>query len=211
MRTKTLLVIVALFFLSGCTKMSQKTEANGKTVEQAFKEKVEKRALQIAEIIANYKGRNKITKSHARENAGTCNKVVICHNGHYISVNKNAVAAHLAHGDKLTCCTTSCINQSAELLNSGPFEWYYDGVEDDCFGFQNFDDIWVAIGYPTGFIAAESYIQERMTYYLVYTHRYSDHSYPCFTEVTESEYECARNYLQSYITANPCIPNLCNL
>ena len=204
-----MLVIAVLFFLAGCTKNGLKNETNNQAAEKVFKDRVEKRDLLIAKIRGIRQSQN--TQSPAPENAGTCNKVVICHNGHSISVNKNAVAAHMSHGDKLTCCTTSCINQSAELLNSGPFEWYYDGVEDDCFGFQNFDDIWVAIGYPTGFIAAESYIQERMTYYLVYTHRYSDHSYPCFTEVTESEYECARNYLQSYITANPCIPNLCNL
>lgn len=204
-----LFVIAAMFLLAGCTKKSLETEINNQTVEQAFKDKVEKRNLQIATIQGNQLG--KIAQNPASENAGTCNKVVVCHKGKYIEVNKNAVAAHLAHGDKLSCCTSSCINGSNELLNSGPFEWYYDGVTDDCFGYQEFDYIWVAIGYSGGFIAAESFVHHGMTHYYVYTHRYSDHSYPCFNEVTESEYMCARNYLRSYFAANSCIPNLCDL
>lgn len=37
------------------------------------------------------------------------NKVSVCHNGHTICINKNALAAHIAHGDFLgPCGNTSC-------------------------------------------------------------------------------------------------------
>lgn len=206
-----MLAIAALFFLVGCTKNNQQNDSNNLTAEKAFKEKVKQRDLKIAEIKANYQGRNTNTQSPARENAGTCNKVVICHKGKYISVNKNAVAAHLAHGDQLTCCTTSCINQSAELLNSGPFEWYYDSYANDCFDIQHHGGAWVSIGYAHGNIAAEAFTHHGMTHYFVYSYDHHNDTYTCDAEVTQSEYECARVYLQSYIAANSCIPDLCDL
>lgn len=38
--------------------------------------------------------------------AGSNEKVLICHNGHDISVSVNASQAHLAHGDQLGSCSS---------------------------------------------------------------------------------------------------------
>ncbi|MGI4740637.1 MAG: hypothetical protein ACRYG7_36155 [Janthinobacterium lividum] len=37
---------------------------------------------------------------------GPNEKVVICHNGHEISVSVNALQAHLAHGDQVGSCSS---------------------------------------------------------------------------------------------------------
>ena len=42
------------------------------------------------------------------------NKITICHNGHLIVVNQNALQTHLNHGD----CIGSCVTQAARLDNT---------------------------------------------------------------------------------------------
>lgn len=210
MRIKKLIPIAAILFLAGCVKNNLHTEKEQQTKEQAFKAHVEKQIADITTIRALQQHVAANSQNPAPETAGTCNKVVICHKGKYNEVNKSAVAAHLAHGDKLTCCVTSCINQSAALLNSGPFEWYYNSYKNDCYDYQPNGGNFVALAYEGGYIGAEAFSHHGMTFYYVYTHQYIDHSFPCLTEVTQSEFECARVYLQSYIAANACIPALCD-
>jgi len=38
------------------------------------------------------------------ENGGGADKVTICHKGHTITVSRNALQAHLAHGDTIGSC-----------------------------------------------------------------------------------------------------------
>ena len=214
MKNFMLLALVALFFIAGCAKDNSQTEPAKPTQEEALKAHASLMDMHLAKIEAMTNNLPSIKtgehpENQAVEDRTTCNRVPICHKGNSIVINKNAVPAHLGHGDQLTCCETSCINESAELKNAGPYEWYYDGEGDDCFGYQEFDDIWVAIGYPDGFIAAEAWTFQGTTYYWVYSHNHVDHS-GCFAEVSQAEYVCAKNYLLSVVAANSCIPNLCN-
>jgi hypothetical protein len=39
-----------------------------------------------------------------QENGGGADKVTICHKGHTITVSRNALQAHLAHGDTIGSC-----------------------------------------------------------------------------------------------------------
>lgn len=34
---------------------------------------------------------------------GNNDKVTVCHNGHSITISKNALSAHIAHGDQIRC------------------------------------------------------------------------------------------------------------
>lgn len=57
------------------------------------------------------------------------NKVEICHNGNTIEVAKSAVAAHLAHGDKLGECAKADKNHYGDHKDNGhSFGGFFSGM-----------------------------------------------------------------------------------
>lgn len=203
MKNLMFLAIAALFLFTGCAKenLQEPAKLTSEQAQELFKARVEQIILQIEKAGVFSQNPTMGSQNQAIENRSTCNRVPICHNGNTIVVNNSAVPAHLAHGDQLTCCETPCINESPDLINGGPWEWYYDGAVNSCFGVEEL----VILATHHSFIVAELYAGS----YYVYSHNHVDHS-GCFAVVTQAEFECALAYLRSVIAANSCIPNICD-
>jgi len=207
MKNLFLFPLAAFLILAGCTQDNVQTEATLLTKEQRFQAHFDLMKAQFAKSGA-------MAQSIPSDSRATCNKVPVCHNGNYIVVNKNAVPAHLAHGDQLTCCGEACIDGSQTLKNGGPFTFYYDTEVNDCLGFigDGYDEN-VILGFDGGDsgVSVESYTYlDGTTDYFIY--EYVNYELTCSNfEATQAEFECAVNYLRSYINANACIPNFCDL
>jgi Putative metal-binding motif len=78
-------------------------------------------------------------------------KIDVCHNGHIININLNAVPAHQAHGDAVDmdgdgyfdienpCSATDCVDDNPEI-NPGAEEVCDDGFDNNCNGLMDCDD-----------------------------------------------------------------------
>ncbi len=207
MKNLFLFPLAAILILAGCSQDNVQTEST-LTKEQRVQAHVDLLRAQFAK--SGGMSPNQTSGSRA-----SCNKVPVCHKGNYIVVNKNAVPAHLAHGDQLTCCGDACIDGAGILQQGGPIDFYYDTEANDCLGFiaEGWDEI-VLLGYDGGnsFIDASSHTYQGTVYYAISV--YEDSEFVCNNfelMTTQEEYDCVVDYLRSYINANSCIPNFCDL
>ncbi len=211
MKNLFVVLVSSFLILAGCTEDNVQTESTQLAREQRFQAHFDFLKAEFG------KARN-ISQNHSINSRASCNKVPVCHNGNYIVVNKSAVPAHLAHGDQLTRCGNACIDGAEILQSGGPITYYYDTQVNDCLGFitDGFTESVIIeyenAEYYTSGVAAESYSYNGITYYYIYKYDNSGPGITCLTlNPTQAEYDCVIDYLRSYISANSCIPNFCDL